>query len=515
MQPAESIPSAIVSRVAQRVAGRPWTPPAYWLTRFVILRLIGVVYGVAFLVVAHQGGPLFGQQGLLPADLYMERLVGVYGSRWEACLHVPSLFWLHFSDAAVRIVAGWANAVIMLVLWALYMSIINIGQLWYGYGWEIQLLETGMLGVFLCPLWDARPFPRTPPPTVIIWLFRWLGFRVMLGAGLIKLRGDSCWRELTCLVHHYETQPIPNPLSRWIHFQPVWIHKLGALFNHFVELIAPWFAFGPRHVRHVAGCFLVAFQLALIASGNLSFLNWVTLVPMLACFDDSWWRRLLPRRLVAAQERAVLRARPSRLQTGVVLAYATLVAVLSVGPVKNMLSPRQAMNRSFDRLSLVNTYGAFGSVGDVRREIVFEGTDEDILTGATVWNPYAFKAKPGDPMRRPRVISPYQLRVDWQIWFAAMSTPQAYPWTIHFVWKLLHNDPGALSLLAGNPFPDRPPRHVRAVLYEYRFAPADDPTGAWWQRTVLGLWLPPLASGQPALREFIRANGWEPDDAGP
>src|SRR5262249_30595629 len=152
---------------------------------------------------------------------------------------------------------------------------------------------------------------------------------------------------------------------------------------------------------------------------------------------------------------------------------------------------------SFDRLHLVNTYGAFGSVGRERPEIVFEGTDDAVVTDATRWREYDFKCKPGDPMRRPCLISPYHYRLDWQIWFAAMSTPERYPWTVHLVWKLLHNDPGVLALLAGNPFPDAPPRYVRATLYRYQFAPLGDPTGAWWERTRIGTWLPPLGADDP------------------
>src|SRR6185369_11190118 len=272
-------------------------PTSYWLTRFLILRLLGVVYLVAFLILVRQGLPLVGHDGLLPADAYLERLAEHFGSRGAAAVEVPSLFWLGVSDQALLggawlgaalaalVVAGFANAVLLLVLWALYMSFVNVGQDWYGYGWEIQLLETGFLSVFLCPLADARPFPRLPPPSAVVWLFRWLIVRIMLGAGLIKLRGDPCWRDLTCLYYHYETQPLPNPLSWWLHFRPHWFHQLGALWNHIVELIIPWFGFGTRPYRHIAGVLLVSFQFFLIFSGNLSFLNWLTIVPALACFD--------------------------------------------------------------------------------------------------------------------------------------------------------------------------------------------------------------------------------------
>ena len=492
----------------------------YWLTRFVLLRLLGFVYFVAFLCLAQQLLPLLGHDGLTPVPLFLHGLEAHLGSRRAAFLRFPSLFWLDASDGfmlamawlgaglSLVVLAGFANALLLAVLWALYLSFVHVGQDWYGYGWEIQLLETGFLAVFLCPLLDPRPFPRRPPPAPVFWLYRWLIFRIMLGAALIKLRGDSCWRDLTCLYYHYETQPLPNPLSRWLHFQPHWFQKGGVLFNYLAELVAPWFAFWPRAARHVAGGVLLAFQVSLILSGNLSFLNWLTIVPIVACFDDALLRRVLPRPLVARAERAAAEARPSRAQPVVAAALVVLVGVLSIDPVRNLLSQRQLMNTSFNRLELVNTYGAFGSVGRLRPEIVFEGTSDETITAETRWREYEFKCKPGDVMRRPCVIAPYQERIDWQLWFAAMSTPEGYPWTLHLVWKLLHNDHGALSLLAGNPFPDAPPRHIRARLYRYEFLPLDDPSGAWWKRTLVREWLPPLSVDDPRLRRFLAAYGW-------
>ena len=495
-------------------------PTTYWLTRFLILRLLGVVYLVAFLILARQGLPLVGRDGLLPADAYLARLVTHFGSRGAAALQMPSLFWLGISDwallggawlgaaLAALVVAGFANALLLLLLWALYMSYVHVGQDWYGYGWEIQLLETGFLAVFLCPLLDARPFPRRPPPAPVVWLFRWLIVRIMLGAGLIKLRGDPCWRDLTCLYYHYETQPLPNPLSRWLHFRPHWFQQAGVLFNHLAELVAPWGVVWPRVTRLAAGGVMLAFQLTLVLSGNLSFLNWLTIIPILSCFDDGLLRHVLPRRLVLRAERAAAAAVPSRAQSVVTAALVLVVAGLSIAPIRNLLSPGQRMNTSFDRLALVNTYGAFGSVGRLRPEIVFEGTRAESPDDEGGWRAYEFPCKPGHLLRRPCVAAPYQYRLDWQIWFAAMSAAERYPWTLHLVWKLLHNDRAALSLLANDPFPGEPPRWIRARLYRYEFAPEDDPSGAWWKRTLVGEWLPPLSVDDQRLRRFLTAYGW-------
>jgi len=507
--------------------------PTYWLTRFAILRLLGIVYLAAFLVAAFQSVPLFGHDGLTPADLFLDRLVEQAGSRAAAFFDLPTIFLLAgVSDHALTavawigaalsalVVAGFANAILMALLWALYMSIVHVGQIWYGYGWEIQLLETGFLAIFLCPLVDPRPFPRRAPPVAVLWLFRWLAFRIMLGAGLIKIRGDICWRDLTCLATHYQTQPIPNPISRTLHFMPLWFHKAGVLFNHLVELVAPWFAFWPRLARHIAGALMVTFQIILIISGNLSFLNWLTIVPALACFDDSLLRRVAPGFLARRAARAAgagttdpgaaggKAGRPSRLQFATSMALVAVVALLSIGPVRNLISSRQVMNTSFDQLHLVNTYGAFGSVGRERGELVFEGTNDETITPGTQWKEYEFKCKPGDLRRRPCWISPYHDRLDWQIWFAAMASPARYPWTVHFVWKLLHGDPGTLGLLADNPFGDAAPRFIRVVRYIYAFAPPDDPEGRWWIRSDPQPWLPPMRADDPRLRSFLASRGW-------
>ncbi len=371
---------------------------------------------MAFLAAVNQLVPLIGHDGLLPADAYLHRLGERFGSNANGFFELPTVFWFGVSDHALVAVAllglvlsavvvcGYANSLIMLALWALYMSIVNVGQLWYGYGWEIQLLETGFLGVFLCPLLDARPFPRRAPPVVVLWLYRWLIFRIMLGAGCIKLRGDACWRDLTCLYYHYETQPIPSPVSWWLHFRPHWFQQLGALWNHFIEVRRPWFCFGPRTVRHIAGALMASFQVFLIISGNLSFLNWLTIVPCLACFDDTFWARILPRVLVERAREANRLAQPS---TGVEfagVALALVVGILSIEPVINLISPGQEMNRSFNRLNLVNTYGAFGTVGRERFEIIFEGTLDPSPESAT-WREYEFPAKPGDLQRRRPTLS--------------------------------------------------------------------------------------------------------------
>ncbi len=494
----------------------------YHLTRFMLLRFTGLVYLAAFLSAALQFIPLVGHDGLLPADLWVQNELTAYASPWDAFWERPSLFWFHCSDALISIVTwagvalsvlvlcGFANSIMLLIMWMLYLSLLPIGQEWLGYGWDIQILETGFLGVMLSPLLDPRPFPRRAPPVLIVWLYRWLIFRIMLGAGLIKIRGDDCWRDLTALYYHYETQPVPNPLSRFLHFMPHWFQKCGVAWNHFVELVVPWFGFYGRTARRLAGILMAGFMIVLILSGNLSFLNWLTIIPCLACFDDSFWRKVLPSfitRRAPGPEAVALP--PSQGRFIVSLAFAGIVACLSAGPVRNLLSSQQFMNTSFDRLHLVNTYGAFGSIDRERLELVFEGTSDNTPAWFARWQEYEFKAKPTDPLRRPVVITPYHYRLDWAAWYPwHRGSPGYKKWVIHFLWNLLQNDAGTLSLLHGNPFPDAPPRWVRVSLYRYHFAPAGNAEGAWWTRERLGDFIQPLSTDNEALRQLVTAQGW-------
>jgi hypothetical protein len=497
-------------------------PATYELTRFAVLRLLALVYLAAFVSLAFQLDPLLGSHGLLPAAniLHWDRVRFGVGAYWR----FPTLFWLGSSDGAMHVICwagvalsvaalcGATNALLQLALWLLYMSFVHVGQIFYAYGWELQLLETGFLAVFLCPVKSLRPFPEMPASRIVVWLLRWLIFRIMVGAVLIKLRGDPCWRDLTCLDTHFETQPSPNPLAWSMHRWPHAVHAAQVLFSHFVELVVPWFAFGFRRWRHAAGVLLVLFQVSLITSGNLSFLNWLTIVPALACFDDTAFAWLVPRSRRAALLARFSTLRPTLLQRRVPQVLGVLVAVLSVAPVGNLFSSDQQMNASYEPLNLVNTYGAFGSVDRERFEVILEGTRDDVPDDSAQWQEYELPCLPGDVNRRPCVITPYHLRLDWQMWFAGNDAARGEPiedepWLVHLLWQLLSGDPAPKPLLARDPFPDAPPQWIRVDLWRYQFSPTRA-GGTWWERERVEPYVLPVSLANTALRRYVEQRGW-------
>jgi hypothetical protein len=462
----------------------------YWYSRWLFERALAAIYLVAFLAAAVQFVPLLGEHGLEPVGRWAQQVP------FRAS---PSLFYLFPRDAAFRACAWlgvalaalalsaipqrmgfWVSASVWAALWVLYLSFVNVGQTFYGFGWETLLCEVGFFTIF-------AGASRMAPNGWLIWIWRWTLFRLMFGAGLIKLRGDSCWRDLTCLNYYFETQPMPNALSWYFHWLPHSVHTAGVVINHVVEVIVPFAYFAPQPFASIAGIITILFQLVLIVSGNLSWLNWLTLVLCVPLVSDRWltWLPVHPPAMVSTSP---------TYQMALYL-VAAAVALLSIGPVMNMLSSRQMMNASFDPLHLVNTYGAFGSITRERFEIVLQGTDEASVTDRTAWRDYEFKGKPGDPARRPPQVAPYHLRLDWLMWFEAMTPSPQSDWFFGLLAKLLQGDAGTLSLLRTNPFPGTPPRYVRALYYRYRFTTPDEhhASGDWWNRQLVGTFYGPVS----------------------
>lgn len=479
--------------------------PDATVARFVLERGIAAVYVIAFVVAYRQFPALCGERGLEPAPRFL-RLVPRF-------LDAPTLFhWTGYSDAKLRALSVVGAAIALgllaglpqslpgpvsaglavtmaawLALWALYQSIVNVGGTFYGFGWETLLLEAGFLAVFLGSAAIAPPLP-------VIIAFRWLAFRVEFGAGLIKLRGDPCWRNLTCMDYHHETQPMPNPASWYAHRLPRGYHRLETVGNFAAQLVLPFGLFLPQPVATIAAVLMIATQAYLVTTGNYAWLNWLTMISIVAGVSDGVIDSVLralgagPLGLAAG----ALSATPAWFAVAVA-ALTVVIVVLSYRPVRNLLSPDQAMNASFDPFRLVNTYGAFGSVSRVRDEVVVEGSDAESPSDGD-WREYEFKAKPGDPRRMPPQFAPYHLRLDWLMWFLPLSPAYGEGWFMPFLAKLLEGDRPTLRLLRRNPFPERPPRFVRARLFRYRFTTREErrATGAWWSRELLGDYVGPV-----------------------
>ncbi len=491
-------------------------PSPFWITRALLLRGLGVIYFFAFLSLVQQVIPLLGENGLLPIRLYLlEARIPSEGFRQS-----PSLFWFWLSDdlllslawvglaLSVTVLLGWATSITLFLLWVIYLSYVDVGQIFFGYGWETLLLEFGFACIFLAPAFRPGEFSaKNPPHRLMLWLMYWLLFRLMFGSGLIKIRGDECWRDFRCLRYFYETQPLPNPASWAFHLLPNHVLNGFVLGNHFIELIVPWFLFLGRRFRRVGGVCIIFFQTVVFASGNFSWLNSIAIVIAIACFDDHTLSLLVSKRW---KER--LLNRPEVKSSGprrfFVAAYFAVVVLLSIAPTANLFTNRQLMNASFDPLHLVNTYGAFGTVSRDRYEIILQGTNAKVLDEQTQWKEYEFKCKPGSVSRRPCIVAPYQYRIDWQMWFAAMSTIEREPWLVNLVFKLLHGDEAAISLLDGNPFPIVPPTYIRAQLFRYHMIKPDG--SRWWTREFSGTYLAPVSMDSAKIQQYLQQVGLLP-----
>ncbi|MFI2569409.1 lipase maturation factor family protein [Cellulosimicrobium funkei] len=481
--------------------------PGYDVAREVLQRGTAAVLVVAFLVVVRQWRPLLGERGLLPAATFVARTTWRDAPsvlRWRCSdRFVIALAWGGAGLAALLVVGvpqrgpWWLTTLAFLVLWAVYLSVVNVGQRFYGFGWESLLCEvTFLVG------WLGSSGEGAPPPLLVLLLARWCLFRVELGAGLIKLRGDRAWRDLTALEYHHETQPLPGPFSWHAHHLPRWWHRVEVAGNHVTQLVVPFALFAPQPVASVAGGVVVLTQAWLLVTGNFAWLNWLTIVLGLGVVSDGAWAAVgswlvpaLGRGEEPVPDGGAALGGPVALVLAV-LAVSVLLLVLGVRPVRNLVARRQLMNASFEPFRLVNAYGAFGSVSRRRDEVVVEGTTAR-SPGPDDWVEYAFRGKPGDVGRRPPQVAPYHLRLDWQMWFLALGSPGTR-WFEVLLLRLLEADRPTLRLLAADPFADDPdgpaPRWVRARVFRYRYTTRAERrrTGDWWVREERGALVDPV-----------------------
>jgi predicted DCC family thiol-disulfide oxidoreductase YuxK len=495
------------SALTRLLWGRSVEKPGYEAASRLFLRLVGVCYLAAFVSLWAQAAGLMGSRGILPVGEFLSAVRSQAGRvPW---LELPTLFWLSSSDAFLNglCAAGTAGALLaslgllpawsLLVCWVSYLSLSVAGQVFLQFQWDALLLETGLLAILLAPrglrLWRTS----APPSPLVLFLLRWLLFRLMFSSGFVKLgSGDPAWRSLAALRYYYETQPLP-PWTAW------YMHQLSASFQTFscvvlfaIELGAPFLIFAPRRLRHVAFGALIFLQLVIIATGNYAFFNVLTIALCVLLLDDG----VLPARWRHRLEPAA--ARRHRWPAPLVGVVAVVVLIVSGAQMIAMLfrpqsfpRPVVAVARAIAPLRSVNTYGLFAVMTTSRPEIEIQGSDDRVS-----WRPYEFRWKPGDVMRRPRFVAPYQPRLDWQMWFAALDSAERNPWILALVARLLESSPPVLGLLRTDPFAGRPPRYIRAVLYDYHFTDAATRrrTGAWWRREETGLYLPVIS------REMLR-----------
>jgi len=503
-------------RVTRALWGQRLEAARFALIRSISLRLIGLIYLLAFASWLPQVRGLIGSQGLLPANTLLGRALEQFGAR--AYFLFPSFAWLHPTDRfleiltaagvaiSIPVIFGIASGPCLLLLWALYLSQVSIGGDFMAFQWDILLLEAGFLAVFFAAWespWNLRKQQSRPPSSALVWLFRWLVFRLFFLSAVVKIQsGDPTWRNLTALSFHYETQPLPNVIA-WHLFQlPLWFQKASTLFVLLVEGVVPWFIFAPRRLRIAAAYVLILLQALIFLTGNYCFFNLLTLVLCLFLFDDVFLLGLIPQAIrkrieAAAEKRVGLSRRPEwrRIAIGC-LAFALVgMSLLEMAERFDFNVPRVALmiQTPLQPFYLANTYGLFAVMTATRPEIMIEGSDD-----GERWREYEFKYKPGDLGKPPLWVAPYQPRLDWQMWFAALSNYRNNAWFENLAIRLLQGSPPVLSLLARSPFPAHPPRYIRARIYDYRFTSMAEKerTGDWWAREPLGIYLPPVSLNQ-------------------
>ncbi|MFL5350036.1 MAG: lipase maturation factor family protein [Hyalangium sp.] len=497
--------AGVPSKEAQR-AVRYVGPPQHRMVRWLFQRLLGGTFFIAFTSLGSQVLGLYGSRGISP----MHELVGSERLRdlgRERFRLIPSVFWLGASDKALvrgcragqllslALLLNVAPRITTALLWGLYLSYASAGREFLSFQWDVLLLEMGLLSVLASPP-GLRPGPgRESPSGVEVALFRLLTFRLYLGSGVSKLQsGDRTWRGLTALRHYYETEPIPNQGGWYAHHLPLRVQKLSTAAALVLETAVPFLVFAPRRPRQLAFVLFNVLQAAIIATGNYGFFNVQSIVLSLWLLDDEALSRVLP--MVPAEP-----ARPRPL-------WRTLIETVAAAPLL-ALGAKELLSRfelTRDKLRIlerpatwvrpfrsVNPYGLF-SVMTVRRpEISIEGSDD-----GEHWREYVFRYKVSRPDRPPRQVAPHQPRLDWQMWFAALGSPPS--WFLSLLVRLMEGAAEVLALFEENPFPERPPRYVRAILYDYRMTDLETRrrTGEWWAREPLGLYVPPVALGPGA-----------------
>lgn len=507
--------------------------PAFAIARWLFPRLLGLVYLIAFASWGVQMDGLCGENGILPTATLIEN-IRAHEERTGGNLFAafPSIFLWHYSDAFARtllwtccalaglVMIGIAQGPLLLLLWSGYLSICTTGGVFMNYQWDTLLLEGGLLAVLFAP-WRLFAFQAgSRPPWGTTFLLHWLLFRLMFESGFVKVAGgDETWRNLTALTFHYETQPIPNPLSWWMHNLPPWFHTAGCAFMHFAELALPFAIFLGRWGRLSACVGMSGLMLGVLMTGNYNFFNLLTIALALTLVDDTQWSRITRRIPVLAPLPSHPWRRPQRwawaLVSGILVFESILVAHQNVSArVSGRFGaiPDSWIGTLTDPIAgfrSINAYGLFQTMTTERPEIEIEVSDDGLL-----WLPLAFRGKPGALDRLPGQVAPHQPRLDWQMWFAALhpgfdpgrdSQPGSpVQWFGQFLAALLQHRQPVWDLLDEPPLPIEDIRHIRAKLYRYEFTTPGEraESGHIWKRTLLGPYSPSFSAVEdPGTKE--------------
>jgi len=475
--------------------------PTYFTARDLFLRSLGAIYLIAFVSLWMQIDGLVGEQGILPVGQHLQLAREQLGS--DAFFLLPTLCWfgsnntfLHFLCGAgavlsILLMTGLAPVLSLAFLFVLYLSLTIAGQTFLSFQWDILLLETGFLALVFAPWqWRMKISSAARFSRVGFFLLKLLLFKLMLMSGVVKLTsGDDSWWNLTALDYHYWTQPLPTVIGWWADQHAEWFKKFSVAFCIVVEIVVPFFIWAPRRLRHIAAGLLIFIQLAIAATGNYCFFNLLTIALCLLLFDDTILRRTASRE-DGNRDPLHPRGLPTAIVLVITLPINAMLIFSAFKPNAQWPRPIATVAGCLESFHVVNGYGLFRVMTKTRPEIIIEGSAD-----GNEWLPYEFRWKPGDLNRAPPWAAPHQPRLDWQMWFAALGTYRHNPWFVSLLERLLRNAPDLTPLLAHNPFPDTPPQYVRAKLFEYHFASAEEhrATGAWWKRDERGEYLPPVS----------------------
>ena len=383
-----------------------------------------------------------------------------------------------------NVFAGWA----LLLTWGFYLSNFHVAQPFLGFQWDTLLLETGFLSLFLVSWWRHKDEPESPPSWFVLFLFRFLLFRVVFSSGLVKfLSQDPTWADLTALYYHYETQPLPTWMGWYAHQLPHGLQEFSVACVFIIQLGAVLLIFGPRRIRYMGCAALVFLDVLIILTGNYGFFNLLTIALCLLLLDDSVFSRWLPTKREKSKAPIFVLKKRSLLKVGVLGGFIMLYALPLL--TNNYPSIYVSIAKTIRPFHTFNSYGLFAVMTTSRPEIIIRGSDD-----RENWLPYEFKWKPGDVEKKPVFVAPHQPRLDWQMWFAALSNYERNPWLIQFMTRLLQGSPIVIALLENNPFPNSPPKYLQAVVYDYRFTNSEirNRDNSWWTRKFLHPYTPIL-----------------------